>query len=173
MNYLENWIDISKISQHGWSGSKVFDNTNHYLIFTATNGWRSFFWTIPDIKDKEICFEFDYKFTITDNWSNCWIINSNDYGYNSSHLVVAKNTEWTHYKVNISSTTQYIGINVRGVDNTGKSVVMVLKNIRLYLKDSSNNQVYKNGNCVSGEIIEDESFSVYPTSIYSKQMTET
>lgn len=171
MNYLNDWVDISKIKSSGWSGSPSFDNENKYLLLTAINGWRSFYWKIPEIENKDITVEFDYKFISTDNWSNCWVININGYD-GISNGNIAKVTEWTHYKKKFMSTSSYIGINVRGVDNTGKSVVMALKNVQLFIGNDSSNQIYKTGNFVTEEVIEGNSFNVCPHYIEVNEIWE-
>lgn len=50
----------------GWQGSKSYDISEGCLILTATNGWRTFAWTIESLPS-EITFEFDYKFTNVEN----------------------------------------------------------------------------------------------------------
>lgn len=172
MNYLENWMDISKLSMTGWGGSKDFDSAEHCLVLNATNGWESIYWTISAIQDREVYFEFDYKFTNLDNAGWCFIINNNSYG-NDNIMRVNLNTNWTHVRVKVSCTTPYIGINIRGTDGTGKSFIMAIKNVRLYLSvDVVTNQLQKTGNVITEEAIEDNMASVYPSSIYFDNFIE-
>lgn len=170
MNYLENWIDASKISKTGWGGTSVYDDINHCMVLTAVNGWNSFFWTIPDVQDKEVYFEFDYRFTILDNWNSCYIINSNSYG--SVVAALSKKTDWTHIRAKMTCSEPYIGMNVRGTDETGKTLAVAIKNVRLYLNSTFSNEIRETGNIQTMEIIEDTTCSFYSTGMYCGDIIE-
>lgn len=150
MNLIENYTDLSLLSMTGWEGSKSYDISEGCLILTATNGWRTFAWTIESLPS-EITFEFDYKFTNVENWSDCWIVNLDSIAYGSPIKSIPKITEkWSHFKVDISSPKKVIGMNIRGVDNTGKSVTLLLRNPIVYGKQTANSSsVKKNGICLS------------------------
>ena len=52
--------------------------------------------------------------------------------------------------MDISSPKKVIGMNIRGVDNTGKSVTLLLRNPIIYGKQTdSSSSVKKNGSCLS------------------------
>ena len=144
MGYLTNWTGTSSIVQTGWSGSAVF-NTD-CLIFTATNGWHSIGWSLDTIVGKDITLEFDYIFTDVTNWSSAFIINGDAIAYLSPLKNLEKTTtEWKHLSCSISSAKKIIGVNVRGVDSTGNSVVMKLRNIRIHDTHTINASFNKNG----------------------------
>ena len=82
MNLIENYTDLSSLNMVGWSGSKSYDTNEGCLILTATNGWRTFAWTVESLPS-EITFEFDYKFTNVENWFDCFIVNLNSIDYGS------------------------------------------------------------------------------------------
>lgn len=134
----------------GWGGSSSYDIAEGCLVLTATNGWETFAWTIEALPS-EITFEFDYKFTNVENWSDCFIVNLDSIAYGSSIKIIPKITDkWSHFKVDISSPKKVIGMNIRGVDNTGKSVTLLLRNPIVYSKQTANSSsIKKNGTCLS------------------------
>lgn len=144
MEYLTNWTDTSSIVQTGWSGSAVFSTDS--LVFTATNGWHSIGWNLDDIIGKNITLEFDYIFTDVTNWSSAFIINGDtvDFLYPLKNLEKTT-TEWKHLSCPISSAKKVVGVNIRGVDSTGKSVVMKLANVRIHDAQSIKSSFNKNG----------------------------
>lgn len=131
MEYLTNWTDLNIISENGWSGSKAFTDGN--LVFTATNGWHTLGWNLPNTINKHIIIEFDYKYTNIENWGNTpWILNDTGPTYGLSIYNLTNQDKWVHAYCDITSSKGFIGINVRGADNTGKSVTMLLNNVRIY-----------------------------------------
>lgn len=134
----------------GREGSKSYDTTEGCLVLTATNGWRTFAWYFKSLPS-EITFEFDYRFSNVENWGSCFVMNSESIGYNDPIKDIPKITDkWSHFKVDISSPKRAIGINVRGVDDTGKSVVLLLRNPVIYSKQTVNSStIKKNGICLS------------------------
>ena len=146
MEYLSNWTDISSIQMSGWAGNKSF--TDGFLILTATNGWRSFGWSLDDIVGKDISIEFDYIFTDITNWSNSgvFIINLDSIGYGSSLKSLVKTTDqWCHVKANVSNAKKFIGLNIRGNDNSGTSIVMKVANVRIHSNEAKESNINKNG----------------------------
>ena len=146
MDYLNNWTNLNDIQMDGWSGSKVFDGKK--LILTATNGWRSFGWDLPDIVGKDIIFEFDYYLENIANLSptGIFIINLDSITYGTPLFTLERTTgNWYHVRFNISSAKQFIGVNIRGTDNTGNSVIMHVSNVRVYDNIIKSPSVQKNG----------------------------
>ena len=153
MEYLSNWTDTSIIQQTGWSGSIA--KGDKCLIFTATNGWRTFGWSLDNIVGKNICIEFDYIFTDVTNWSSTFIVNNDSIAYGDSYNHLTKTIdEWCHMKCRISSAKKFIGFNIRGVDSTGKSVVMKATNIRIHSDDNIKSNFMKNGVATSNIFLE-------------------
>ena len=150
MNLIENYTDLSLLDMTGWEGSKSYDATEGCLVLTAKNGWRTFAWTIEPLPS-EITFEFDYTFTNVENWGSCFVMNSESIGYDPLIKDIPKITDkWSHFKVDIPSPKRAIGINIRGVDDTGKSVVLLLRNPVIYSKQAANSSTIKrNGTCLS------------------------
>lgn len=155
MEYLSNWTDVSLVEMAGWSGSKSL--TDSFLVFTATNGWRSFGWSLDDIVGKDISIEFDYIFTDVTNWTSVgvFIINLDSISYGSPLKQLEKTTEqWCHVKANISSAKKFIGINIRGDDGTGNSVTMKLANVRIHSNENKKSNINKNGVVKSNMFLE-------------------
>ena len=144
MEYLDNWTDISLIKQSGWSGQASLNTTYGYVTFTATNGWRTFGWNLSNIVGKDVIFEFDYVVNSNDNSGYMFIVNLDSVDYGSSLLNLTDTRQWTHVKCRIANAKQFVGINVRGVDNTGKSVVMSVRNVRIHT-DKKVLDIGKNG----------------------------
>ena len=145
MEYLSNWTDTSIIQKTGWSGSVA--EGDKCLIFTATNGWETFGWSLDSIVGKNICIEFDYIFTDVTNWGSTFIVNTDSisYGNDAINYLTKTTDEWCHVKCCISSAKKFIGFNIRGVDGTGKSVVMKVTNIRVHSDDNIKPNFMKNG----------------------------
>lgn len=171
MNLLNNWTDQSLIYETGWSGNSTYDKENGQLLLTAINGWRSFIWTIPELVNKDIVFEFDYKFITKDNMGNSFVMSSNSYS-GDIYSDITEHADWAHKIVSAKWPTQYIGINVRGTDGTGKTLSLAIKNILLYYKISNSNKLCKNGVCKTSELIENNKFRVYNNSIYCDDIIE-
>lgn len=153
MEYLSNWTDVSSVEMEGWSGSKSL--TDGFLIFTATNGWRSFGWSLDDIVGKDISIEFDYIFTDISNWLSAFIINLDSIYYGEPIKTLEKTTQqWCHVKANISSAKKFIGINIRGNDGTGNSVTMKLANVRIHSNENRKSNINKNGVIKSNMFLE-------------------
>lgn len=132
MDYIKDWTNLNNISMTGWDGSKAFSNGK--LILTATNGWRTFGWT-PNAVGKNVNFEFDYFLADTTNLSGTGIfivnLDSINYGSSIQNLSTTQGI-WYHCCCNIPLAKTVIGINIRGIDNTGKNVVMYIANLRIY-----------------------------------------
>lgn len=155
MEYLSNWTDVSLVEMSGWSGSKSL--TDGLLVFTATNGWRTFGWSLNDIVGKNISIEFDYIFTDVTNWSSVgvFITNLDSISYGSPLKQLEKTTEqWYHVKANISSAKKFIGINIRGNDGTGNNITMKLANVRIHLNENKKSNINKNGVVKSNMFLE-------------------
>lgn len=54
----------------------------------------------------------------------------------------------------ISSAKKFIGFNIRGIDSTGKSVVMKANNIRIHSDDNIKSNFMKNGVVKSNMLLE-------------------
>ena len=157
MNYITNWTDKSSISMSGWSGSVAYNSSKGYLELTATNGWRTFGWNLPDIVGKNVTLEFDYIMINNGNSAFSFVTNIDAIGYGSAIdgvNLVDNTTQWNHKTVVLSSAKQFIGINVRGVDNTGLSTTLAIKNVILHATDDSNFGVEKTGVMHTGDFVE-------------------
>lgn len=134
-NNICDWRTISNIKTSGWQESKSYDG--ECLTLTAINGWRCFMWDIGSNNvGSPITFSFEYKITDTSNAGYIYVQNMSSVGYGGALLTLDLNTtDWTKATVNISSATQYIGFNIRGVDQTGLNLTMQVKNIKIALND--------------------------------------
>lgn len=175
MDYLKDYYDVSKIEQGGWTGSRVVSDKG-YVIFTATNGWRTFGWSLEEIVGKDIVFEFDYQMTDISNLGHAFIAvcDTLDYGSSTAHLTFPVNefNVWKHAKFHISNAKKFIGFNLRGVDNTGLSLVCNMKNIRIYDDVKSTPSIKKTGIFISENITETNRMSITSNGIYSEEFYE-
>lgn len=156
MNYIVNWTDKSAISMSGWSGEVTYNSSNGYLELTATNGWRTFGWNLPTIVGKNVTLEFDYKMINNGNSAFSFVTNLDTIGYGSAidGNLVDSTTTWSHKTVVLSSAKQFIGINVRGVDSTGLSTTLAIKNVIIHDTDDSNFGVEETGIMHIGDFVE-------------------
>lgn len=154
MEYLTNWTNVDMITEGGWSGSFVYSTVDYALKFVATNGWHTIGWNSDEWVGKNIILEFEYILTDTSNLGSIFTITDNSVTYGSPVTTVSPNTTWSYCKSKINSAKKFVGINIRGVDNTGKSIVMLLRNVRIHTNDGINKvNIEKNG------IIKSEIFS--------------
>ena len=159
-----DWRTISKIGTSGWSESKSYDG--ECLTLTAINGWRCFMWDIGSNNvGSPITFSFEYKITDKSNAGYIYVQNMSSVGYGSELLRLNLNTtDWIKATVNISSAAQYIGFNIRGVDETGLNLTMKVKNVKIALNNFDD--MYSEYN-VNYEIPNDSGYNreVIPTNI--------
>lgn len=130
-----NWRDKSTCLSAGWTGTPVY--SNGILDLTATNGWRAFMWDIGENNiGKPMTFSFDYKITNTANAGYIYIQNheSVTYGSEISRLDLAQ-TDWVRKTFTFSQAKRYIGFNIRGVDSTGLSLGMNVKNVKIIMSN--------------------------------------
>ena len=135
---LCNWRNKSTCNMTGWSGSIAYENEE--LLLTATNGWRAFLWDIGEANiNKTITFSFDYKVTDASNagWLFVQHYASVYYGNDVGRLNINA-TDWVRHSVTIPNCQRYVGINLRGTDNTGKSIQLKVKNVKIALSDTDN-----------------------------------
>lgn len=146
-NVLLDYTDVSLISMSGWSGSKVYDNQNNYLILTATNGWRTFGWDTQDYVGQNIYVDFDYMFTDTSNLSQgvyCSAYSSVAYRASGTTLDFSQINVWKHCRIKLTADNYFI-IMIRGTDSTGLSVVLNIKNLSIVAESSSKSNIQKKG----------------------------
>ena len=175
MEYLSNWTDTSIIQKTGWGGSVA--KGDKCLIFTATNGWETFGWSLDSIVGKNICIEFDYIFTDVTNWGSTFIVNTDSISYGNDTIIYLTKTtdEWCHMKCCIPSVKKFIGFNIRGIDSTGKSVVMKANNIRIHSDDNIKPNFMKNGIVKSNIFLESNcniSLSIGKDNISTRELYE-
>lgn len=124
-------------AQQGWTGSYAYDSTTQIATLTSTNGWHTFCWNVSSIPEgQEFIVEFDYYFTDLTNKSSTGVFtrmaDDSAYGTPIDQLDITATTDFVHYKGTYTGGKKYFGINVRGNDNTGKSIVMKMKNLEIY-----------------------------------------
>ena len=143
MEYLADYTDVSKISSGGWGGTKTFENG--CLVLTAVNGWESHGWLSDEWVGKDVVFDFDYWVKADDTfwWIGLGSLDSVSY-FASPIIKDFKFETWAHCTLNIQSAQKAIGINVRGLDKSGRTYVAKLKNVRIHSPDS-NLSFSKNG----------------------------
>lgn len=130
-----NWRDKSTCLSAGWTGTPVY--SDGILDLTATNGWRAFMWDIGENNiGKPMTFSFDYKITNTANAGYIYIQNheSVSYGSETSRLDLTQ-TDWIRKTFTFSQAKRYIGFNIRGVDSTGLSLGMNVKNVKIIMSN--------------------------------------
>lgn len=148
-NVISDWTDVNLISMNGWSGSKSYNSNYNYLVLTATNGWRTFAWSTGGLTSQPCVFEFDYYLADNTNLSSTgiFIINRDtvEYGVPLMQLDTTLN-KWNHCKFETNSALKYLGINIRGTDNTGNSVILYVRNVSINPSSiSGTNRISKNG----------------------------
>ena len=129
-NYCD-WRNIANIKTSGWSEAKSYNNGE--LTLTAINGWRCFMWQVNSaLIGKNITFSFDAMVTDRSNAGYIYIQNMDSVGYGASlGDIPLTTTNWKRFTVHINSAAQYIGFNVRGVDETGKSLTLKVRNVKI------------------------------------------
>ncbi len=147
-NILSNYSDISLISMSGWGGSKEYDSNGYYLVLTATNGWRSFGWDTSQYSGQTICVDFDYRFTDLANYNSgrgvsCSVSSTVKYNIGTALNASSVNV-WRHFR-NEYAADNFFMIFLGGTDETGKSIVMNIKNLSILLKPSTHPSINKNG----------------------------
>lgn len=129
-----DWRTISTCQQGGWTGSAVYQDD--ILTLTATNGWRSFMWDIGDENvGKPITFSYEYK--ILDKTNAEYITTQHHttsyWGTNVGESLDLDVIDWTKKTVTITSPQKYVGIMIRGTDNTGLTASMQIRNVKIAL----------------------------------------
>lgn len=130
MDYLDNYTDVTKISQTGWGGSKTFEDG--ILKLTAINGWNSYGWASEDWAGKSVVFEFDYLITPSENWNWLGLGTGDSVAYFSDGVMALPQGKWGHRRITFSEAKKVIGLNVRGTDKTGETYVVKIKNVRIH-----------------------------------------
>ena len=129
-NYCD-WRNITNIKTSGWQEAKSYNDGE--LTLTAINGWRCFMWEVNSaLIGKNITFSFDAMVTDRSNAGYIYIQNMDSVGYGASlGDIPLTTTNWKRFTVHINSAAQYIGFNVRGVDETGKSLTLKVRNVKI------------------------------------------
>ena len=133
-NYCD-WRNINNIKTSGWLEAKSYNNEE--LILTAINGWRCFMWEVNStLIGKNITFSFDAMVTDRSNAGYIYIQNMDTVGYGASlGDIPLTTTNWKRFTIHANSAAKYIGFNVRGVDNTGKSLTLKVRNVKIASND--------------------------------------
>ena len=128
---LCNWRTTSTIYISGWDGYPSY--INGILNLDALNGWRCFMWDVGAANvGKPVTFSYEYRVTDTSNAGYIYVQNMSSVGYGSSlKEIPLSQTTWKRDSVTVNSAARYIGFNVRGVDETGKHLIMQVRNVKI------------------------------------------
>ena len=143
-----DYYNPSNWKTSGWSGTASI--VEEGVLLNAANGWRNFALLTPsNLLGQDLVFSFDYKWTgnLPDNaW--VWQNTKNAYSPVLGTVLIKDNNIWHHYTVVVPSAQTYIGINNRGVDNSGLNYPLIVRNISLQPASNKGVQVYPTG-CVN------------------------
>ena len=131
-----NWKDPAVLQSQGW-GSVDATYSNGILTLRATNGWRSYMWDIGAANvGSPLTFSYEYRILETENAGYIYVQNHSSSGYGSSIQDLSLDTPiWQYKTVSVASAQQYIGFNIRGVDDTGKKLSMQIRNVKIALNN--------------------------------------